>query len=170
MTRVRHECVGLHSARTGRQLITRIFGLGSGIKQGGLDEGTTVGSLREYMRRNSSFLQTAHLRAFPGAPTHMAGGIGPGDDPLQLTGRADVPGADAGRRQAGSARPMVLAAVSMDHRSRHRERPGSNQTMPIAWRLSGMTISLLLEPQAPVLEEILIMAGLPARLDRRTLR
>ena len=40
----------------------------------------------------------------------MVGGIGPGDDPLQLTGRADVPGADAGRRQAGSARPMVLAA------------------------------------------------------------
>ena len=32
-----------------------------------------------------------------------------------------------------------------------------------------MTISLLLEPQAPVLEHILIMAGLPARLDRRTL-
>ena len=122
------------------------------------------------MKRNSSFLQTAHLRASPGAPTHMVGGIGPGDDPLQLPGRADVPGADAGRRQAGSARLLVLAAVSMDHRSRHRERPGSNQTMPIAWRLSGMTISLLLEPQAPVLEEILIMAGLPARLDRRTLR
>ena len=48
----------------------------------------------------------------------MVGGIGPGDDPLQLTGRADVLGADAGRRQAGSARPMVLAAVSMDHRTR----------------------------------------------------
>ena len=38
----------------------------------------------------------------------MVGGIGPGDDPLQLTGRADVPGADAGHRQAGSARPIVL--------------------------------------------------------------
>ena len=37
------------------------------------------------MKRNSSFLQTAHLRASPGAPTHMVGGIGPGDDPLQLT-------------------------------------------------------------------------------------
>ena len=33
----------------------------------------------------------------------MVGGIGPGDDPLQLTGRAEVPGADgdAGRRSAG---------------------------------------------------------------------
>ena len=50
----------------------------------------------------------------------------------------------------------VLAAVSMDHRSRHRERPGSNQTMPIAWWSAGVTISLLLEPQAPVLDNVLI--------------
>ena len=62
----------------------------------------------------------------------MVGGIGPGDDPLQLTGRADVLGADAGRRQAGSARPMVLAAVSMDHRTRRWERSRWIQTMPIA--------------------------------------
>ena len=100
----------------------------------------------------------------------MVADIGPGDAPLQLTGRADVPGADAGRRQAGSARPMVLTAVSMDHRTRHWERPGLNQTMPIAWRSSGMTISLLFEPQAPILDDVLIMAGLPARLYRRTLR
>ena len=100
----------------------------------------------------------------------MVADIGPGDDPLQLTGRADVPGADPGRRQAGSARPMMLAAVSMDHRTRHWERPGLNQTMPIAWRSSDMTISLLFEPQAPILDDVLIMAGLPARLDRRTLR
>ena len=59
----------------------------------------------------------------------MVGGIGPGDDPLQLTGRADVPGADAGRRQAGSARPMVLTAVSMDHRTRHWKRPRLNESM-----------------------------------------
>ena len=88
-------------------------------------------------------------------------------------------GADAGRRQAGSARLMVLAAVSMagawitgrdtgsnlgagvesDHAHLHGVRPAS-----------GMTFSLLLEPQAPVLDDILIMSGLPARLDRRTLR
>ena len=91
-----------------------------------------MGSLCEYMKRNSSFLQTAHLRASPGAPTHMVGGIGPGDDPLQLTGRAEVPGADAGRRQAGSARPMMLAAVSMDQGTRHWERSRWIQTMPIA--------------------------------------
>ena len=49
----------------------------------------------------------------------MVGGIGPGDDPLQLTGRADVPGADAGRRQAGSARPMMMVdARRGEHGSR----------------------------------------------------
>ena len=47
----------------------------------------------------------------------MVGGIGPGDDPLQLTGQADVPGADAGRRQAGSARPMVVGAHRGEHGS-----------------------------------------------------
>ena len=62
----------------------------------------------------------------------MVADIGPGDDPLQLTGRADVPGADAGRRQAGSARPMMLAAVSMDHGTRYWERFWWIQTMPIA--------------------------------------
>ena len=62
----------------------------------------------------------------------MVGGIGPGDDPLQLTGRAEVPGADAGRRQAGSAIPMMLAAVSMDPGTRHGECSRWIQTMPIA--------------------------------------
>ena len=100
----------------------------------------------------------------------MVGGIGPGDDPLQLTGRAEVPGADAGRRQAGSAIPMMLAAVSMDHGTRYWECSRWIQTMPIACRSSGMMISLLYEPPAPVLDDVLIMAGLPARLDRRTLR
>ena len=107
------------------------------------DTATGMGSLCEYMKRNSSFLQTAHLWASPGAPTHMVGGIGPGDDPLQLTGRADVPGADAGRRQAGSARPMVLADVSMAHSMRHWECSRWIQTMPIGEQSSHMTISLL---------------------------
>ena len=62
----------------------------------------------------------------------MVGGISPGYDPIQLTSRADVPGADAGRRQAGSARPMVLAAVSMDHGTRHWERYRWIQIIPIA--------------------------------------
>lgn len=100
----------------------------------------------------------------------MVGGMGPRDDPLQLTGQTNVLGADGGRRKAGSARPMVLAAVSMDHGTRHRERHGSNQTMPIACRSSSMMISLLSERQAPVLDDMLTMAGLPARLDRRPLR
>ena len=97
--------------------------------------------------------------------------MGPRDEPLQLTGQTNVLGADDGRRKAGSARPiMVLAAVSMDHGTRHRERRGSNQTMPIGWRSSSMIIVLLSEPQAPVLDDMLTMAGLPARLDKRTLR
>ena len=45
----------------------------------------------------------------------MVGGVCPWDDPLQLTGRADVPGADAGRRQAGSAR--LLRARRGEHGS-----------------------------------------------------
>jgi len=90
------------------------------------------GSLCQWLDRKRSLLQTAHLRASPGAPTHMVGGMGPRDDRLQLTGPTNVLGADGGRRKAGSARPMVLAAVSMDHGTRHRERHGSNQTMPIA--------------------------------------
>ena len=75
-----------------------------------------------------------------------------------------------GRPAQASARPMMLAAVSMDHRTRHWECSRWIQTMPIAERSSGMTISLLYEPQAPVLDVLLIMSGLLARLDRRTLR
>ena len=100
----------------------------------------------------------------------MVGGMGPRDDPLQLTGQTNVLGADGGRRKAGSARPMVLAAVSMDHGTRHWECSRWIQTMPIAGQSSGMTISLLYEPQAPVLDEELTMSGLLARLDRRTVR
>ena len=110
------------------------------------------------MGRNSSFLQTAPLRASPGAPTHRAGRAGPWDDPCKLSGRDEAAVADAGHRQAGSARPMMLAAVSMDHRTRHWECSRWIQTMPIAGQSSGMTISLVYEPQAPVLDDMLTMS------------
>ena len=42
--------------------------------------------------------------------------------------------------------------------------------MTVAQHQPSMMISLLSEPQAPVLDVMLIMAGLPARLDRRPLR
>ena len=43
--------------------------------------------------------------------THIVGGMRPGDDPLKLTDRAEVPVAGAGRRQR-SAQPDVVGCCA----------------------------------------------------------